>query len=72
LPSEPPARRLLDIVENGQAIAWYTEDMDARAVEYAVERCLERINEAAATTISAWRDRCTVRWEIARPVYLLH
>jgi uncharacterized protein with HEPN domain len=54
LPSDKPARRLLDIIENGQAIARYTEDMNATAFEEnalvsdAVERCLERISEAVA------------------------
>jgi uncharacterized protein with HEPN domain len=54
LPSEKPARRLLDIVENGQAVLRYTAGMDAVAfaqsalVRDAVERCLERISEAAA------------------------
>jgi len=52
LPSDKPARRLLDIIENGQAIAWYTEVMDGTTFEKdslvsdAVERCLERISEA--------------------------
>ena len=52
--SDKPARRLLDIIENGQAIARYTEGMDRTAFEGntlvsdAVERCLERISEAVA------------------------
>lgn len=52
--SDKPARRLLDIIENGQAISQYTKDMDATAFEEnalvsdAVERCLERISEAVA------------------------
>jgi uncharacterized protein with HEPN domain len=54
LPSEKPAHRLLDIIENGQAVARYTEGMDRIAFEGnalvcdAVERCLERISEAVA------------------------
>jgi uncharacterized protein with HEPN domain len=66
LPSEKPARRLLDIVENGQAILRYTAGMDPvdfaqnRLVYDAVERCLERISEAVvklgelATGSAAW------------------
>jgi len=54
LPSEKPARRLIDIIENIEAIARYTHGMDATAFEEhtmasdAVERCLERICEAVA------------------------
>ena len=54
MPSDKPARRLLDIIENGEAIFRYTEGMDGTAfqenalVSDAVERCLERISEAAA------------------------
>jgi uncharacterized protein with HEPN domain len=54
LPSEKPARRLEDIVENAQAALRYTADLDEaafaenRLVYDAVERCLERISEAAA------------------------
>src|ERR1017187_453324 len=54
LPSEKPARRLEDIVENAQAVLRYTAGMDEvafegnRLVYDAVERCLERISEAAA------------------------
>ena len=40
MPSEKPARRLEDIIENAQAIQRY--------VAGAVQRCLERISEAAA------------------------
>jgi uncharacterized protein with HEPN domain len=53
LPSEKPARRLSDILENADAIARYTEGMDIPAftadakTRDAVERCLERISEAA-------------------------
>jgi len=54
LPSEKPARRLEDIVENAQAALRYTAGLDEGAFEGnrlvydAVERCLERISEAAA------------------------
>jgi len=54
LPSEKPARRLEDIIENAQAIQEYVAGMDLEAFEEdsktydAVERCLERISEAAA------------------------
>ena len=54
MPSEKPARRLEDIIENIQAIQRYTADMDLAAFKEddktrdAVERCLERISEAAA------------------------
>jgi uncharacterized protein with HEPN domain len=54
LPSEKPARRLEDIVENVRAIQLYVAGMDLTAFERdqktydAVERCLERISEAAA------------------------
>jgi uncharacterized protein with HEPN domain len=54
LPSEKPARRLEDIIENAQAIQRYVAGMDGTAFEKdqknydAVERCLERISEAAA------------------------
>ncbi len=54
MPSEKPARRLEDIVENARAALRYTADMDEssfaenRLVYDAVERCLERISEAAA------------------------
>ena len=53
LPSEKPARRLRDILENADAIARYTEgvDLDAFTADAktrdAVERCPERISEAA-------------------------
>ena len=54
MPSEKPAQRLADIVENAQAIQRYIAGMDLAAFEQdqktydAVERCLERISEAAA------------------------
>ena len=54
MPSEKPARRLEDIIENIEAVQRYTEGMDLAAfakddkTRDAVERCLERISEAAA------------------------
>jgi uncharacterized protein with HEPN domain len=54
LPSDKPARRLEDIIENAHAIQRYVAGMDVTAFEKdqktydAVERCLERISEAAA------------------------
>ena len=54
MPSEKPERRLEDIIENAQAIQRYVAGMDLSAFEDdsktydAVERCLERISEAAA------------------------
>ena len=54
MPSDKPARRLEDIVENAQAIQRYVAGMDVTAFAKdqktydAVERCLERISEAAA------------------------
>jgi uncharacterized protein with HEPN domain len=54
VPSEKPDRRLEDIIENAQAIQRYVGGMDVTAFEEdektydAVERCLERISEAAA------------------------
>lgn len=54
MPSDKPARRLEDIVENVQAILRYTAGMDETTFREdqktydAVERCLERISEAAA------------------------
>jgi uncharacterized protein with HEPN domain len=54
LPSDQPARRLEDIIENAQAIRRYVAGMDVTGFEKdqktydAVERCLERISEAAA------------------------
>ena len=53
MPSEKPARRLRDILGNADSIARYTEGMDLGAftadakTRDAVERCLERISEAA-------------------------
>lgn len=53
MPTEDPARRLQDILENSMRIREYTYAMtreafmaDRRTVD-AVERCLERIAEAA-------------------------
>jgi RHS repeat-associated protein len=54
VPSDKPARRLEDIIENAQAIQPYVAGLDLAAFEKdqktydAVERCLERISEAAA------------------------
>jgi uncharacterized protein with HEPN domain len=54
LPSDNPTRRLLDIIENAQAIARYTQGMDGddlaanSMASDAVERCLARICEAVA------------------------
>lgn len=54
MPSDKPARRLEDIIENAQAIQRYVAGMDVAAFRAdnktydAVERCLERISEAAA------------------------
>jgi uncharacterized protein with HEPN domain len=54
LSSKKPLQRLRDILQNADAIASYTEGLDLEAFERdrrtydAVERCLERISEAAA------------------------
>ena len=54
MPSSKSARRFEDIVENARAIERYTEGMAEREfvadtkTRDAVERCLERISEAAA------------------------
>jgi len=54
LPSDKPTRRLEDILENARAIQRYVAGMDLMAFQEdaktcdAVERCLERIGEAAA------------------------
>ncbi len=54
MPSSKVPRRLLDIIDNAHAIFRYTEGLDVTAFEQdrktydAVERCLERISEAAA------------------------
>ncbi len=54
MPSSKPARRFEDILENARAIERYTEGMDMRGfvadakTRDAVERCLERMSEAAA------------------------
>ena len=53
MPSDKPARRLEDIIENAKSALRYTDGMDEDAFEGnrlvydAVERCLERISEAA-------------------------
>jgi len=55
LSSDKAARRLLDIIEDGQAIARYTEGMNGTTFEEnalvcdAVERSLQHISEALAT-----------------------
>ena len=54
MPSSKPARRFGDILENVRAIEDYTEGVDLRGFKAdaktrdAVERCLERISEAAS------------------------
>lgn len=54
MPSRRPVRRFEDILENARAIAVYTQGLDMRGfaadakTRDAVERCLERISEAAA------------------------
>ena len=54
MPSDKPVRRLEDIIENAQAIQEYVAGMDVTGFGQdqktydAVERCLERISEAAA------------------------
>jgi uncharacterized protein with HEPN domain len=54
LPSSKPHLRLNDIVENARAILEYTAGLDeesfeeSRMISDAVERCLERISEAAS------------------------
>ena len=53
MPSSKPAQRLLDIIENGEAIASYIAGFDEaaftndRKTRDAVEHCLQRITEAA-------------------------
>ena len=53
MPSNKPAQRLMDIIENGEAIASYIAGLDEEAfakdrkTRDAVERCLQRITEAA-------------------------
>ena len=62
LPSSRVPRRLQDIVDNAQTIFAYTAGMDLAAFEEnrlvydAVERCIERITEAARNS-ATWR--CT-------------
>jgi uncharacterized protein with HEPN domain len=54
VPSSRPAVRLLDILDNVRQVQSYTQGMDRVAFEAdrrtrdAVERCLERISEAAS------------------------
>jgi uncharacterized protein with HEPN domain len=53
LPSEKTRRRLVDIVENARAIEQYVSGLDMagllvdRRTRDAIERCLERVSEAA-------------------------
>jgi uncharacterized protein with HEPN domain len=53
VPSSQPARRFLDILDNIRLIRSYIDGMDRAAFEAdtrtrdAVERCLERLSEAA-------------------------
>jgi uncharacterized protein with HEPN domain len=53
VPSKSPTQRLLDIVENAASIASYIDGLDEkdfrsdRMRRDAVERCLQRISEAA-------------------------
>jgi uncharacterized protein with HEPN domain len=53
MPSERPAQRLRDILDNAERIGRYTAGLDEAAfladslVQDAVERCFERIAEAA-------------------------
>ena len=53
MPTERPARRLADIIENVERIRSYVKGMDEQAflgdqkTRDAVERCMERIAEAA-------------------------
>jgi uncharacterized protein with HEPN domain len=54
VPSDKDARRLAEIIENADAIAQYTVAIDSGGLKSdtmrrdAVERCLERISEAAS------------------------
>lgn len=54
MPSDKAPRRLQDIIDNSKAIFRYVEGMDLTAFEEgrktydAVERCLQRISEAAS------------------------
>lgn len=54
MPSDRPARRLRDIVDNATAIEQYVAGLTEQSLHAdrktrdAVERCLERISEAAA------------------------
>jgi uncharacterized protein with HEPN domain len=59
MPSSKPARRFEDILQNCRAIEQYTQGMDLRRftadakTRDAVERCLERISEAASKLAEA-------------------
>jgi uncharacterized protein with HEPN domain len=54
LSTEKPARRIQDIVDNAEAVFRYTDGMEFEAFRDdsksrdAVERCLERVSEAAS------------------------
>ena len=62
MPSDKPARRFEDILDNAHAIQRYVAGMDVTAFKAdqktydAVERCLERISEAAAKLGAAIRE----------------
>jgi hypothetical protein len=67
VPSDKPARRLEDIIENAQAIQRYVAGMDLAAFEKdqktydAVERCLERIAAKPPLNWVIWpRPLCRV------------
>ena len=66
MPSENPAVRLQDIVENARAILRYTEGLSAEAfgqnrlVYDAVERCLERISETGSKLGPQAEELCPV------------
>lgn len=63
MPSKAPAQRLLDIVENIEAIRSFTADIDLsafaedRKTVYAVVRALEIISEASRRLPNELRDR---------------
>lgn len=54
MPSEKTARRLTDMIENADAVARYVAGVDLEGLQAdpmrrdAIERCLERISEAAS------------------------
>ncbi len=73
MPSSRPTERLQDIAENCERVLAYTADMDFAAyaadpkTRDAVERCLQRISEAACK-LGAYLDALypTVDWKGAR------